>query len=477
MTPPGDASREFATDVVRQLRAAGHVALWAGGCVRDLLLGRGAKDFDVATSATPEQVRTLFGKRRTLAVGESFGVIIVLPPTKAAEPVEVATFRTEGAYLDGRRPTEVAFSTPEEDAQRRDFTINGMFYDPLEQRVLDYVGGEADLHRKVLRAIGDPHARMTEDKLRMLRAVRFAATLEFALDPTTLAAVQQMAPEMRVVSAERIAQELRKILAHRSRVRGFRLLVETGLLEVLFPEVQPQPAAPARVGRPPGGHQHPVDSTTEPEEVASHLPLLAQRVTEREPLLAQRAGGVIEHITATLEHLPPSTRFELATAALLQQVPCLVHEPRTTPESAGTVWEITRRLKLSAEEMTAIAWLVGHLDCWNDAEQLSAAQLKRVLAHPLSQDLRCLIRAVRTAACLPLTPIQFVDDFAARHAPDQINPPELISGRDLIALGLSPGPRFKQLLDTVRDVQLNGEIGTRDEALALIRTAGVSQPM
>ena len=241
MTPPGESSREFATDVVRQLRAAGYVALWAGGCVRDLLLGRGAEDYDVATSATPEQVRTLFGKRRTLAVGESFGVIIVLPPSKTAEPVEVATFRTEGVYLDGRRPTEVAFSTPEEDAQRRDFTINGMFYDPIEQRVLDYVGGEADLHRKVLRAIGDPHARMTEDKLRMLRAVRFAATLEFELDPTTRAAVQLMAPEMRVVSAERIAQELHKVLAHRTRVRGFSCWRRRACWRFCSPRCCPRP--------------------------------------------------------------------------------------------------------------------------------------------------------------------------------------------------------------------------------------------
>ena len=448
MTPLGDASREFATDVVRQLRGAGHVALWAGGCVRDLLMGRGAQDFDVATSATPEQVRTLFGKRRTLAVGQCFGVIIVLPPTKEAEPVEVATFRTEGAYLDGRRPSEVAFSTPEEDAKRRDFTINGMFYDPIEQKVLDYVGGQADLNHQVLRAIGDPHERMTEDKLHMLRAVRFAATLEFELDPVTLAAVKQMASEMRVVSAERIAQELRKVLAHRTRVLGFRLLVETGLLAVIFPEVLCQP--PDASARAP-----------EPAGVASQSPLLTLRV----------AGDVIEQIAATLEHLPPSTRFELATAAILQHIPCPLHEPRTMHEAAGTVWEITRRLKLSAEEMTAIAWLVGHLDGWNDAEQQSEAQLKRVLAHPLSRDLRSLIRAVRIAACLPLAPIQFVDDFAARHTPQLIDPPELITGRDLIDLGLSPGPRFKQLLDTVRDAQLNGEIRTRDEALELIRTS------
>ena len=451
MTAKADASREFATDVVRQLRAAGHVALWAGGCVRDLLMGREAKDFDVATSATPEQVRDLFGKRRTLAVGQCFGVIIVLAPTKEAEPVEVATFRTEGAYLDGRRPTEVTFSTPEEDAQRRDFTINGMFYDPLEQKVLDYVGGEADLQRKVLRAIGDPHARMTEDKLRMLRAVRFAATLEFELESTTLAAVQQMAPEMRVVSAERIAQELRRVLAHPTRVRGFGLLVETGLLEVVFPEVLPhQPEASARAPVPAGA--------------VSNSPSLTRRVAE----------DVIAQIAATLGHLPSTASFELAFAAMLQHVPGSVFEPRTEREALGTLWEITRRLKLSSDEMTAIAWLVGHLDCWNNAEEQTAAQLKRVLAHPLSLDLRCLIRAVRTAACLPLTSIQFVDDFAARHTAKQINPPELVTGRDLIEQGLSPGPRFKELLDIVRDAQLNGEISTREEALGLIRTAGES---
>ena len=441
MTTTAHASRQFATEVVRQLRAAGYVALWAGGCVRDLLMGREAQDYDVATSATPEQVRTLFGKQRTLAVGQCFGVIIVLPENREAELVEVATFRTEGEYLDGRRPTEVIFSTPEEDAQRRDFTINGMFYDPLLEHVLDYVGGQADLQRRVLRAIGDPHERMTEDKLRMLRAVRFTATLEFALDPQTLAAVQQMAPEMRVVSAERISQELRKVLAHQTRVRGFELLVETGLLEVLFPEIFLQPAAPARAAC-------------------------------QTPLLALRAGvSSIAQIAATLELLPPNASFELAAAALLQHVHCPIHEPRTTSEAVGTVWEITRRLKLSTDELTAIAWLVGHLNCWNDAERQTTAQLKRVLAHPLSGELRSLIRAVRTAACLPLASAQYVDDFTTRHTTAQINPPELITGRDLIGQGLSPGPQFKALLDTVRDAQLNDEITTRAQALELIRSA------
>jgi poly(A) polymerase len=414
MTTSADTSREFATDVVRHLRAAGYVALWAGGCVRDYLMGRTAQDFDVATNATPEQVRDLFGKRRTLAVGQSFGVIIVLPTGKEATQVEVATFRTEGVYLDGRRPSEVIFSTPEEDAQRRDFTINGMFYDPIEERVLDYVSGQLDLKRKILRAIGDPHERMTEDKLRMLRAVRFAATLEFTLDERTLTAVKQMAPEMIVVSAERIAQELRKVLAHRTRVRGFQLLAETRLLHVIFPEVN-----------------------------------LADSQTTAD----------------ILNQLPTNTGFELATAAILHQITAPVSEPRTEAEARGTVWAMTRRLKLSAEEMTSIAWLVAHLDCWNDAEQQSDAQLKRVLAHPLSGDLRALIRAIRKVNCLPLSPIQFVDEYADRHTPEQINPPELISGRDLIQQGLHPGPQFKLLLETLRDAQLNGEIATREEAL------------
>ena len=418
MTSSATASREFATEVVRQLRAAGHVALWAGGCVRDYLMEREAQDFDVATSATPEQVRELFGKRRTLAVGQSFGVIIVLPPDKSATQVEVATFRTEGIYLDGRRPSEVVFSTPEEDAQRRDFTINGMFYDPIEERLHDFVGGKDDLKRKVLRAIGDPRERMTEDKLRMLRAVRFAATLEFTLDEHTLAAVTQMAPEMIVVSAERIAQELRKMLAHRTRVRGFQLLVETRLLPVIFPEV----------------------------DLAS-----------------------TQVIADILGQLPADAGFELATAAVLHQIAASVSEPRSEAEARGTVWEMTRRLKLSSDEMISIAWLVAHLDCWNDAEKQSDAQLKRVLAHPLSGDLRQLVRAIRTAQCLPLSPIEFVNNYAAQLTPAQINPPELIGGRDLIQLGMRPGPQFKALLDSIRDAQLNSEIATRDEALERLR--------
>ncbi len=440
-----DPSREFATDVVRKLRAAGYTALWAGGCVRDLLLERGAKDFDVATNATPEQVRELFGKKRTLAVGQSFGVIIVLAPNRDAEQVEVATFRTEGGYHDGRRPTQVVYSTPEEDAQRRDFTINGMFYDPIEGQVHDYVGGQVDLQRRIVRAIGDPHERMTEDKLRMLRAVRFTATLGFDLDPATADAVRQMAPELIVVSAERIAQELRKVLAHRSRVQGYELLAELGLLKVILPEL-----AAGQFVNPP------VREGEAPAEPHAREQGRLQGVAQP------------EQIVETLRQLPESASFELALAAILQQLSAPVQEPKTHQDLVGTVWAVARRLKLSADEMTAIVWLVGHLNQWNDAPSQTAAQLKRVLAHPLSGDLRALVRAVRKAACLPLEPIDFVDEYAGRHSPDETNPRELISGKDLIERGLAPGPRFKELLDQVRDAQLNGEIASRPEAIRLL---------
>ena len=228
--------REFAVEIVRRLKHSGFTALWAGGCVRDHLLDKTPKDYDVATNATPKQVRKIFAKLTTLDVGASFGVIVVVGPRGAGE-VEVATFRSDGSYTDGRRPDSVTFSTPEEDAQRRDFTINGMFLDPLEHKVLDYVGGERDLSQGYIRAIGDPHDRMREDKLRMLRAVRFTAHLEFGLARATKAAVTEMASEIHVVSAERIAAELRRMLTDQHRHVAIELADEVGLLREILPEV------------------------------------------------------------------------------------------------------------------------------------------------------------------------------------------------------------------------------------------------
>lgn len=410
--------REFAVEVVRKLRDAGHTALFAGGCVRDLLLGRAAKDYDVATTALPDQVRDIFGHRRTLAVGASFGVIVVLGPRESGQ-VEVATFRTEGPYHDGRRPASVAFATPEEDAQRRDFTINGMFYDPVDARVFDFVGGEADLVGRVIRAIGDPHERVREDKLRMLRAVRFAAILDFALDQRTADAIREMASELVVVSAERIAQELKKMLVDAHRRRAMELTRDVGLLNVILPELSVESSRTA-----------------------------AQKAADFETTL--RMLSVLQQ---------PS--FELAMAALVHNLP-------THPIAQ----DVCRRLKLSNDETEKITWLVEHQAELLDAPMQRLSQLKRTLAHPYRDSLLALMRAKLLACDSDLRPVLFCEEYLARTPTAVIDPPVLITGEDLKRQGMSPGPAFKMILDSIRDAQLNLEISTFDEAIALAAELG-----
>ncbi len=426
MTVP---QREFASDVVRRLREKGFVALFAGGCVRDLLLNRPAKDYDVATTATPDEVRKLFGHRRTLAVGASFGVIIVLGPRdgQGLQPlgvlqVEVATFRREGDYSDGRRPDHVEFCSPEEDARRRDFTINGMFYDPVDSRVLDYVGGEHDLGAGVVRAIGDPHDRMREDKLRMLRAVRFAATLDFELDASTAAAVREMAGQLTVVSAERIAQELKKMLVDQHRRRAMELCSDVGLLPVIFPELT-KPAD--GIGRTSDADVCVPPSPTAGFETALHM-----------------------------LHLLREPRFELALAALLHALPA---EP--------TVRDICLRLKLSNDEKDRTIWLVAQQNSLRDPASFSLAKLRRALSHPYHQDQLRLLHVKLLASGADPQPALFCEEFLARTPAEEINPPSFVTGDDLIRLGFSPGPRFKDLLDQIRDAQLDGELLTKEEAL------------
>lgn len=416
--------REFAVDVVRRLKDSGFTALWAGGCVRDLLLGKTPKDYDVATDATPDQVRKVFKTRKTLDVGASFGVMIVVG-SKRAGTVEVATFRSDGSYTDGRRPDSITFSSPEEDAQRRDFTINGMFFDPLEHKVLDFVGGERDLSQGYVRAIGDPHARMREDKLRMLRAVRFTAHLEFGLARTTKAAVIEMAPQIHVVSAERIAAELRRMLTDRHRHVAVALANEVGLLREILPEVVM--------------HGSDVDF---------------QDTEDQKP----------QQVLATSENLSPQLTalrllqepsFELAFAMLLREV--------------SNVEAICRRLKLSNDELDRTAWLVRNQDALRGAESLSLAQLKRLLAHPFSDDLLALTRATLLAEQSELKPVLFCERFLETTPAKVLNPPPLVTGDDLVAMGLKPGPQFKQLLDEARDAQLNLELADREAALDWVR--------
>ena len=423
--------REFAVEIVRRLKHSGFTALWAGGCVRDHLLDKTPKDYDVATNATPKQVRKIFAKLKTLDVGASFGVIIVVGPRGAGE-VEVATFRSDGSYTDGRRPDSVTFSTPEEDAQRRDFTINGMFLDPLEHKVLDYVGGERDLSQGYIRAIGDPHDRMREDKLRMLRAVRFTAHLEFGLARATKAAVTEMASEIHVVSAERIAAELRRMLTDQHRHVAIELADEVGLLREILPEV---------VGLRSGVEER------EPGKVRSET----ERPTPRAELI--QASSRSPRLTALRLLQEPS--FELAFAVLLLGV--------------SNVEVICRRLKLSNDELERTAWLVRQQEALREADKLSLAKLKRLLAHPFRDDLLALTRATLLAEQGDLHQVLFCERFLETTPPDILNPPPFVTGNDLIELGLQPGPRFKQLLEEVRDAQLNGELTDRNAALDWVK--------
>lgn len=397
--------REFATDVVKRLQQAGFVALFAGGCVRDELLGLVPADYDVATSARPEQVQNLF--RRTISIGASFGVIEVLGPKDANGEwlkVQVATFRSDGAYTDGRRPDSVTFSSPEEDAARRDFTINGLFRDPVSEHVYDYVGGQADLSAKVLRAIGNPEARFTEDKLRILRAVRMAARFELAVDTDTFAAAQRMAPQIKVVSPERIADELRKILKHPNRRRGVRLLGEVGLVEPILPEVNRDPAE-------------------------------------------------WERTCAAVARLGPNGFSEVALAALLRGV-----DPKKVANAC-------RRLRLSNDELDLIVWLCVNRTALSAAEAQPNSKLFPLLAH---RDIIKLYQLHHIEQTDPRSE-GFVEAMLRDHPPETFTPPPLLTGDDLKEMGLKPGPIFKKLLDEVRALQLDGHLKDRREAEEKIR--------
>ncbi|HSQ56230.1 MAG TPA: CCA tRNA nucleotidyltransferase, partial [Gemmata sp.] len=377
MTP-----REFAVDVVRNLQNAGFQALWAGGCVRDEILGLTPEDYDIATSARPEQLRPLFKRRNE--IGASFGVVQVIGPRDDCGEwltIEVATFRSDVSYSDGRRPDAVVFSSPEEDAKRRDFTINGMFFDPVKNELIDYVGGRADLDAKVLRAIGDPTARFTEDKLRILRAVRMATRFNLAIDPATLAAAKRMANEIRVVSAERIAEELRKLLTHPNRARGLRLLRDFELIEPILPELLPTFTLP-------------------------------------QGLPAAPTGTLWHHIVRVVEELRRDASFPLAFAAVLHDI----GKPRVfartaekysfhSHENVGREMaeKIAERLRLSLAEKAQVAWLVEKHQYLADAPTMRLSKLKPILVHPHIRDLLELHLADAVASGKSLAHVEFCD--------------------------------------------------------------------
>jgi poly(A) polymerase len=459
------SERDFAIDVVRRLRDAGHEALWAGGCVRDELLRLIPKDYDVATSALPEQVRRLF--RRTIAVGMSFGVIEVLGPPagKGMLKVQVATFRSDVSYSDGRRPDAVIFSSSREDALRRDFTINGMFFDPLENRLIDYVGGQQDLRARLLRAIGDPAQRFNEDKLRMLRAVRIATRFELEIEPGTADSIRALASQIRVVSAERIAEELRKLLVDPHRARGMRLFMDLGLAQPILPELLPMCGLPQGLPRP-----------GSPALPPPGMP---------GPVVADGTLDLWEHVLRVLDNLRPEPSFPLAMASLLHDV----GKPRTvgrTPdrytfynhEHVGRrmASEICERLKLSNEEQKRIEWLVEKHQILSDARQMRPSKLKALLIHPGIDELLELHRADALAAGHDTDHVEYCELLLHQWTKEDLNPPPILTGDDLIEAGYKSGPLFKKILDAVREAQLDGFIHTKDEAWDVVKRLLAEDP-
>ena len=435
-------ARQFAERICAVLHDAGHQAYLVGGCVRDILLGRPAQDFDVATDATPDRVQALFPSN--VGVGASFGVILVLDSHSGAK-VEVATFRTDLSYSDGRRPDAVAFGdSAEQDVRRRDFTINGLLFDPRDHRILDFVGGQADLRAGIVRAIGDPEARFREDKLRLLRAVRFAARFGYAIEPATLAAVCRHAAEITAVSAERIRDELTRILTEGGARRGFELLDQTRLLEHLLPEV----ARMHGVEQPPEFH---------PE------------------------GDVWIHTLLLLEQLPAGVSPSLAWGALLHDVgkPPTFAPPRGpngrirfdghVEVGARMAEDVASRLRFSGDLTDQVVALVAQHLRFKDVAAMRPATLKRFVRQPHFDQHLELHRMDCLASHRNLDGYEFLRRFLEQTPAEVVRPARLVTGDDLKLLGLAPGPAYRRILDAVEEAQLDGRLSTRDQAMEFVR--------
>ena len=397
------ATKRLAVKVIRQLHAQGHQALLAGGCVRDMLMGRRPADYDVATSATPDEVKALF--RRVLMVGAKFGVAIVL---EGRHQVEVATFRSDVSYTDGRRPDRVRFADARADALRRDFTVNGMFQDPLTGEVIDYVGGRDDLAAGLIRAIGEADERFGEDYLRMLRAVRFACRLGFRLERSTADAIGRHAGRITAISGERIRDEMLKMLGHPSADRAAEMLHELGLLAAIVPELY---------------------------AAADLWPAAKRRIGE----VAGRADAI------------------LSAGALLCEL-----EP-------GPIRQIIRRWGGSNAERDSLLWLARNVRRWRELSEGPLAQLKTALAHPDFERLAMLSRLEERAVTGSVHCWRTIRARAGRIEPGQVAPAPFVTGDDLIGMGIAPGPAMGQILNRLYEAQLNETLPTRADALRMAR--------
>jgi poly(A) polymerase len=462
-TAPLPDAKKHAAEIVSTLRKQGHQAYLAGGCVRDLLLGREPADYDVATDATPRQVMQIFPQ--TYAVGEQFGVVLVpqsngatgAPSTSSGQAlarpgessnatVEVATFRSDLGYSDGRHPDEIRFSNdPREDVQRRDFTINGMMLDPATNDILDFVGGRDDLKAGIIRAIGDPERRFPEDKLRMLRAVRFAARFDYKIDPATLAAIQRLAPNIHQVSCERVREELTKMLTEGQARRAFELLDTTGLL----PEVLPEIAAMKGVEQSPQYH---------PEgDVFVHTLLLLEK------LQAGGSGSVSKTLAwgALLHDVGKPPTFRVA--------PDRIRFDGHVEVGVKMASEILRRLRFSNYETDQILALVDNHMRFGDVQRMKQSTLKKFLRLPAFDEHLELHRIDCLSSHGQLDAYEYSREQLRSLPPEAIRPTPLITGRDLIAAGYEPGPRFKEVLTAVEDAQLEGRLASREAAMEYVQ--------
>ena len=426
-------SRRPALSVLRRLRRSGFKAYFAGGCVRDHLMGREPSDYDVATSARPRELLRLFPK--ALSVGAKFGVIVVV---EGKAHVEVATFRGESAYKDGRHPSRVFWSDERRDALRRDFTINGMFWDPVRDEILDCVGGKKDLALGVIRCIGSPQRRFREDKLRMVRAIRFACRFGYRLERETESAIERLAPSIRVVSAERLRDELSRILTSPGHRRAFEEMSRLGLLKVILPEIESLRGAPQ--GR-----------TLHPEgDVFHHAMLAIEFLRNPSPALGWAA---LFHDVGKPE-------------AFRKSADGFAHHERIGEESARNVCQ---RLKFSNDQAERIAYLVRNHMYLLQATSMRSATLKRLFSRPEYEELAELHRADALASGGSLTNYVFCQRSYQKFIEEGKAPRPLINGHDLIAMGLKPGPVFREILEAVREKQFDGEIKTKPSALQLAR--------
>lgn len=433
--------QDSAVEIVKILRRAGFLAYWAGGCVRDLVMGLEPQDYDVATDARSEEVIRLFPK--TIPVGVSFGVVKV---RIEEDEFEVATFRSDGQYLDGRHPVHVHFSGEREDAARRDFTINGMFYDPVKSEIIDYVGGQRDIKAGVIRAIGIPRERFEEDKLRLMRAVRFAARFRYSIEPQTDEAIRALAGEIRQISAERVRDELKKMLTGPDPASSVALLHKTGLLEAILPEV----AAMAGVEQPKEFH---------PEgDVLTHTLLLLEKLNG--PSFELALAGLLHDIGKPPTFSPPKADRDLPD----RQVGRIRFDGHCEV-GARMAEAIGRRLRLSSEQTELVVELVRDHLRFKDVQQMRESTLKRFLRRPSFPDHLKLHRADCLASHGDLTLWEFCKRKQAEIGPDEMRPKKLLTGDDLIRMGYSPGPIFSEILTRAEDAQLEGRIRTKEDAV------------